>query len=693
MVAVAERRPTDEHLGELTAAGDVDAFTALYARHFQGIYDFALRVVRDADTAAEVVYESLAAAWTSLRRSPVEDVRARLYAAAYRAAIAHPRLDKDRPAAPTTAPEPNFTALDTRRLADPAPVLRDPDLVRHVWESAAALAPADYALLDLHLRKSLGPRELGVSLGAKRATIDARLERIKQELVRSVATRSSGEKSRVSALAVFAALAPLAVPPGLGEVVGRRIREQASAPVPRRGVPTWAIAAVAAGALAVAASVLLVLGGRGPDDPTAFRSTTHELGTETSDAAIAVEWAPEPGATGYSILWSNEPALPDETVDLDGGVASATREVTPGQWWFNLRTRDGEGDWTHTVHVGPYVIVPIPETKIVGRPAALSNDPRPVFRLDATGEGTFECSFDGAPFERCDSRPEIGRVRDGRHRLKVRVRDSYGNADASPAVWRWRVDTLSPSTRIVSALLSEREAAFRFASKARHATFECKMDAGEFRRCRSPLSVHDLRQGEHAFLVRAVDAAGNRDRSPAVHRWEIDTKPPKTTIVSGPSGVVHRSRVSFTLDSNEVAVTFECSLDGRAFAACPTTVTYRGLAAGEHTFVARAKDDADNVDATPARRRWTVVDTSAPDTAITGHPRVSSNDASPTFRFRSSEAGSTFECRLDSGSWRACSSPRTYPGLSTGQHVFRVRARDVTGNVDGTPATWTWRIR
>jgi hypothetical protein len=86
------------------------------------------------------------------------------------------------------------------------------------------------------------------------------------------------------------------------------------------------------------------------------------------------------------------------------------------------------------------------------------------------------------------------------------------------------------------------------------------------------------------------------------------------------------------------------------------------------------------------------VDTSSPDTRITSHPRVNSNDSSPTFEFRSSESGSHFECRLDGGSWSLCSSPKTYQGLASGRHVFRVRARDAAGNVDRTPASWTWTI-
>jgi hypothetical protein len=450
---------------------------------------------------------------------------------------------------------------------------------------------------------------------------------------------------------------------------------------------------VAAGvAVAAAAAVVITLSGGGPQDPTDVRSTSHVVGGQTSDATITVRWTPEPEATGYSILWSAEPALPDETIDLAGNQAGASRVVTPGTWWFNLRTRDADGDWTHTVHLGPYVVIAVPNTTIASRPPKFSNDPRPTFHLEGTGEGTFECSLDGAPFERCGARTTIGRLRDGRHRLAARIRDRYGNADASPATWIWRVDTAAPNARIDSAEFIKARAEFHLSAGKGRVVFECKLDERDYRRCKSRVLLRGLSQGDHDLLVRATDAAGNTDPSPATVRWTVDTKRPKTRIVSGPSGVVHRSKATFTLDANEDEVTYECSLDGNAFRACASTVSFRGLAAGEHTFRARARDDAGNVDQTPARREWTIVDTSSPDTTITSHPRVNSNDSSPTFEFRSSDRGSRFECRLDGGSWRRCSSPKTYQGLASGQHVFRVRARDPAGNVDRTPASWTWTI-
>jgi hypothetical protein len=82
-----------------------------------------------------------------------------------------------------------------------------------------------------------------------------------------------------------------------------------------------------------------------------------------------------------------------------------------------------------------------------------------------------------------------------------------------------------------------------------------------------------------------------------------------------------------------------------------------------------------------------------PDTTITSGPPAATNDPTPTFSFSSSEGGSTFECKLDSGPYGACSSPTTTAHLADGSHTFSVRAVDEVGNFDPTPATRTFTVR
>lgn len=85
-----------------------------------------------------------------------------------------------------------------------------------------------------------------------------------------------------------------------------------------------------------------------------------------------------------------------------------------------------------------------------------------------------------------------------------------------------------------------------------------------------------------------------------------DTTPPETTITSGPSGTTSSTAASFEFSSSEAGSTFECGLDGAAYAACTSPTAYSDLAPGSHTFGVRATDAAGNVDVTPATRTWTI---------------------------------------------------------------------------------------
>lgn len=82
-----------------------------------------------------------------------------------------------------------------------------------------------------------------------------------------------------------------------------------------------------------------------------------------------------------------------------------------------------------------------------------------------------------------------------------------------------------------------------------------------------------------------------------------------------------------------------------------------------------------------------------PKTTIAGHS-VSSAKRRATFDFRGSGGVGTlrFQCKLDSGNWKSCSSPKTYTGLARGSHTFAVRAIDARGKADPTPAKDTFTI-
>jgi hypothetical protein len=87
-----------------------------------------------------------------------------------------------------------------------------------------------------------------------------------------------------------------------------------------------------------------------------------------------------------------------------------------------------------------------------------------------------------------------------------------------------------------------------------------------------------------------------------------------------------------------------------------------------------------------------VADTTPPDTTVTSSPNSTTTSTSASFGFSSSETGSTFECKLDSGTYVSCVSPKSYSSLAVGSHAFSVRAIDSSGNIDASPASFTWSI-
>ncbi|HRD60369.1 MAG TPA: hypothetical protein PLZ93_21640 [Nocardioides sp.] len=61
-----------------------------------------------------------------------------------------------------------------------------------------------------------------------------------------------------------------------------------------------------------------------------------------------------------------------------------------------------------------------------------------------------------------------------------------------------------------------------------------------------------------------------------------------------------------------------------------------------------------------------------------------------TFRFAVSEPSAALQCNLDGRGWQAC--PWTYwLTVKVGKHKLQVRAVDGAGNIDPTPARYSFR--
>jgi hypothetical protein len=196
---------------------------------------------------------------------------------------------------------------------------------------------------------------------------------------------------------------------------------------------------------------------------------------------------------------------------------------------------------------------------------------------------------------------------------------------------------------------------------------------------------------DFAGLPRAVN--GRRD----VGAFEYGRRAPVLSVEHSPATVPTSDPVTFTATTSDPdlgdAVTVAWSFDDGG-TANGDQVAHAFASAGMHSATATATDSAGVTTVSVAT--VAVLDTTAPETAIKKHPKKSGKKRKATFSFSSSESGGSFECKLDKAALTPCTSPfkkKVKAGRKPKTHHFTVVAIDAAGNRDGTPASFTWKVK
>jgi large repetitive protein len=399
-------------------------------------------------------------------------------------------------------------------------------------------------------------------------------------------------------------------------------------------------------------------------------------------------------------------------------------DLVEGIHGFEVRAVDRVGNVDTSPASYTWTVDRTPPTTTIepdGAPADPTTATDAAFAFSADEAATFACSLDaGEPAACNDGTAAYGELGEGSHTFAVAATDAAGNLGPA-AQYTWTVeapdgepvDRTPPETEIndrPANPTNSTSARFAFAgsddvTEVSALRFQCRLDSGDelaWAACTSPHDTPVLSAGAHTFEVRAIDQAGNADASPASYGWTVDTTPPHTTLADRPANPTNSTAARFTFSATESGSTFQCRLDSAveaAWAPCSSPHDTAVLSAGAHTFEVRAIDAASNIDASPASYGWTV-DTTQPNTSITGGPAANSTtfSTSASFTFTGTDnatpaASLTFQCSLDSATvFGSCSSPQPYTNLTVGSHTFRVRAIDAAGNVDGSPASRAWTV-
>jgi hypothetical protein len=431
---------------------------------------------------------------------------------------------------------------------------------------------------------------------------------------------------------------------------------------------------------------------------------------------VRFAWTGVSGATSYQIQVSDSPGFSPLAIDTTTGTASyeTTTDLTSNTYYWRVKATDAFNNTSEWSSPGSITVDTEPPTNtttdaFINKGAAATN----AIAVSLVISAVKKTGVTGYFISERSKKPEAGKEGwvaiqstpsytgeipfslsngDGNKKISVWFKDALGHVSLVKS-GTILFDTKLPQTTITShpsSTTNSTTADFTYTSTKAKATFQCQLDDGVYSACTGTKSYEGLLEGQHTFSVKATDAAGNTDLNPASFTWIIDLTPPKTTITEQPPVRTESVSARFSFTSTEPGSTFQCQIDGNAFAECASPKEYPRLAVGQHTFAVRATDAVGNIDPTPPRYNWTI--TPLFKATITDHPSDPSDSENAGFSFTSSRPGATFECKLDNGMSSACTSPLDYSGLIEGRHTFRVRAIDAAENEESEPAYYTWAV-
>jgi hypothetical protein len=299
-----------------------------------------------------------------------------------------------------------------------------------------------------------------------------------------------------------------------------------------------------------------------PSSSASTSPTPNEAGWHSEVGSVLVQFsAQDEGEAGIRGIIFSAPQveeMPEGEFDGDSGWLYVREEGETGITYFAVDRAGNKGpEQTLTVKLDRTH----PGGTITG-PSSPTNDDTPTFdfagtdNLSASGDLLFSYRLDDGGWSSFSAQTmatlggEVG-LADGSHTLYLRVRDLAGNVGGS-LPQGFVVNTAAPDTKILSgppSFTRSRTAVFDVAM-SETGNAECRLDGARFGVC-PPLGKYtDLADGDHLFVARARDAAGNVDPTPARAQWIVDTVPPGGSFLINGGAITTRTRmVELTLET------------------------------------------------------------------------------------------------------------------------------------------------
>lgn len=354
-----------------------------------------------------------------------------------------------------------------------------------------------------------------------------------------------------------------------------------------------------------------------------------------------------------------------------------TEALEDGTHLIQCAQQDDAGNLGPVAQLALVVDTTPPGATTISGPSGATSDTTPSFNLSGALQGeTYECRTDNGSFAATGSVYTTAVLADGTRSVTCHRVDAAGNVGPNSSA-NVTVSSAAPGSVTITgpASTSDNTPTVTLTTSGAGGHIECKIDNGSFTTVTSPWTLAALSDGPHTVTCHYVSGTGVNGPD-STYAVVIDTTAPSAVTVTGPSGLINDNTPTYTLGGGNGG-SFQCKVDGGAWVTVVGSFTAAVLSEGAHTVTCRAIDTAGNTAAEVTKS--ITVDTTMPTITINdGAPRW---DGKHDFTFSSNEAGTSFQCKVDSGSYAAATSPYTTAVLSNGSHTFTCIGTDAAGNV------------
>jgi Ca2+-binding RTX toxin-like protein len=214
---------------------------------------------------------------------------------------------------------------------------------------------------------------------------------------------------------------------------------------------------------------------------------------------------------------------------LDGGLGTDTLSYATATEGVTVDLARGATDVLHTGGAGDDVVESF--ENLTGSPAAdrqLAGTDGPNTISGLGGGDTVVARGGGDALEIRDGETDGAICGDG---ADIVIADVSG-VDVLAEDCEGTLFDVRPDTEILAgppSLTRDRTPSFGFRATKPGSTLECSLDDRPFASCRSPLALGPVIDGAHAFRVRARDALGALDLTPAASVFTVDATRPRIT--------------------------------------------------------------------------------------------------------------------------------------------------------------------